>query len=101
MEAISRAHRDERCLREVGHRCPQNWGSHIEASHSRQPLVKGERLVRYEVNAVIANQACKQKCFYSFEHVAETVKLPREQTTSLAQANSLWILSMALVGNCS
>ena len=27
--------------------------SHIDASHSRQPLVKGERLVRYEVNAVI------------------------------------------------
>ena len=28
-------------------------GSHIDASHSRQPLVKGERLVRLEVNAVI------------------------------------------------
>ena len=27
--------------------------SHIDASHSRQPLVKGERLVRYEVNAVM------------------------------------------------
>ena len=27
--------------------------SHIDASLSRQPLVKGERLVRYEVNAVI------------------------------------------------
>ena len=26
--------------------------SHIDASHSRQPSVKGERLVRYEVNAV-------------------------------------------------
>ena len=32
---------------------PKNSGSHIDASHSRQPLVKGERLVRYEVNAVI------------------------------------------------
>ena len=31
----------------------KNLGSHIDASHSRQPLVKGERLVRYEVNAVI------------------------------------------------
>ncbi len=31
----------------------KNWGSHIDASHSRQPLVKGERLVRYEVNAVM------------------------------------------------
>ena len=31
----------------------KNWESHIDASHSRQPLVKGERLVRYEVNAVM------------------------------------------------
>ena len=31
----------------------KNCISHIDASHSRQPLVKGERLVRYEVNAVI------------------------------------------------
>ena len=33
---------------------PKNWFSHIDASLSRQPLVKGERLVRYEVNAVMA-----------------------------------------------
>ena len=31
----------------------KNSGSHIDASHSRQPLVKGEGLVCYEVNAVI------------------------------------------------
>ena len=31
----------------------KNSNSHIDASHSRQPLVKGERLVRYEVNAVM------------------------------------------------
>ena len=31
----------------------KNWESRIDASHSRQPLVKGERLVRYEVNAVM------------------------------------------------
>ena len=31
----------------------KNCESHIDASHSRQPLVKGERLVRYEVNAVM------------------------------------------------
>ena len=37
----------------------KNWGSHIDASHSRQPLVKGERLVRYEVNAVIAHSVWK------------------------------------------
>ena len=38
----------------VGDQSPRkNSGSHIDASHSRQPLVKGERLVRYEVNAVM------------------------------------------------
>ena len=38
----------------VGSQSPRkNSGSHIDASHSRQPLVKGERLVRYEVNAVM------------------------------------------------
>jgi hypothetical protein len=31
----------------------KNSGSHIDASLSRQPLVKGERFVRYEVNAVM------------------------------------------------
>ena len=36
----------------MGPKVPQNSGSQIDASHSRQPLVKGERLVRYEVNAV-------------------------------------------------
>ena len=34
---------------------PKNCVSHIDASHSRQPLVKGERLVRYEVNAVMTS----------------------------------------------
>ena len=33
----------------------KNLRSHIDASHSRQPLVKGERLVRYEVNAVMSD----------------------------------------------
>ena len=38
----------------VGSQSPRkNLGSHIDASHSRQPLIKGERLVRYEVNAVM------------------------------------------------
>ena len=44
-----------RCVRaQVGDQSPRkNSNSHIDASHSRQPLVKGERLVRYEVNAVM------------------------------------------------
>ena len=31
----------------------KNWRSHIDAPHSRQPLVTGESLARYEVNVVI------------------------------------------------
>ena len=38
----------------------KNSGSHIDASHSRQPLVKGERLVRYEVNAVMTLKHCNR-----------------------------------------
>ena len=42
-------------------RLRKNWGSHIDASHSRQPLVKGERLVRHEVNAVMTNRWSRTK----------------------------------------
>jgi len=43
----------------LGTRRPlKNSGSHIDASLSRQPLVKGERLVRLEVNAVIMSHPC-------------------------------------------
>ena len=46
------------CIVSVGtRRFRKNWRSHIDASHSRQPLVKGERLVRYEVNAMIKVRA--------------------------------------------
>ena len=38
----------------------KNWYSHIDASLSRQPLVKGERLVRFEVNAVIVGLSQKK-----------------------------------------
>ena len=38
----------------------KNCISHIDASHSRQPLVKGERLVRYEVNAVMTSMFATQ-----------------------------------------
>ena len=45
-----------RFVDEVGARKPlKHFRSHIDASHSRQPLLKGERLVRYEVNAVISS----------------------------------------------
>ena len=35
----------------------RNSRSHIDASHSQQPLVKGERLVRYKVNVVMSTMA--------------------------------------------
>ena len=40
-------------ISEVGTNVPANSLSHIDASLSRQPLVKGERLMRHEVNAVM------------------------------------------------
>ena len=47
----------------VGARKPRkNSGSHIDASHSRQPLVKGERLVHHEVNAVMLEHGSLQQC---------------------------------------
>ena len=47
----------------VGARGPlKHSGSHIDAPHSRQPLVKGERLVRYEVNAVMRSCASHILC---------------------------------------
>ena len=45
-------------LKRLGNTPRKNWGIHIAAFLSRQPLVKGERLVRYEVNAVIKNLSC-------------------------------------------
>ena len=55
-------HGDKHCSSSfviVGTQRPRkNWRSHIDASHSRQPLVKGERLVRYEVNAVMTKLRC-------------------------------------------
>ena len=46
----------------LGHKPHNNSEIHIGVSHSRQPLVKGERLVRYEVNAVMhiwSPEACR------------------------------------------
>jgi len=40
----------------------RNSGSHIDASLSRQPLVKGERLVRYEVDAVMQLIGFRAQC---------------------------------------
>ena len=62
-----------------------NSGSHIDASHSRQPLVKGERLVRYEVNAVMPD-ACKQ------------AGLQKTCVAKLVSATRTWICLSPAVG---
>jgi len=46
---------DIHCDRHWGTRPRKNSEIHIDVSHSRQPLVKGERLVRYEVNTVMSD----------------------------------------------
>ena len=57
----------------------KNWGSHIDASHSRQPLVKGERLVRHEVNAVMTRPftSCSCMCSDQFENTTLASELER------------------------
>ena len=53
-ESASHTEAPHKQLRKLlGPKPRKNSGSHIDASHSRQPLVKGERLVRNEVNAVM------------------------------------------------
>ena len=49
------------CLVELPKGAPKIGLSHIDASHPRQPLVKGERLVRDEVNAVIQRESTSTK----------------------------------------
>ena len=49
---------------DVGAQLPKNGANHIDAHHSRQPLVKGERLVRYEVHAVIVSVLQLMECVY-------------------------------------
>ena len=58
----------------------KNSGSHIDASHSRQPLVKGERLVRYEVNAVMRGCALPLLCQVGCAHA---VCLPQQSRPHL------------------
>ena len=44
---------------------PKNWHSHIDASLSRQPLVEGERLMRYEAKAVMIQAADHIMCTHN------------------------------------
>ena len=62
----------------------KNSESHIDASHSRQPLVKGERLVRYEVNAVMPVDLARIVFDDSFEK--NKLQQQKEKPTSTRRA---------------
>ena len=57
-------HRHKRQSKYWGIKPRKNSEIHIDVSHSRQPLVKGERLVRYEVNTVMKARQRTSKNFH-------------------------------------
>ena len=57
-------HKHPQPMHNVGALLPKNGANHIDAHHSRQPLVKGERLVRYEVHAVIVSVLQSMEYFF-------------------------------------
>ena len=75
----------------------KNIISHIDASLSRQPLVKGERLVRYEVNAVMFSDKGsllsikKQRNGLSLRH--PSIRPLRFRTTTKHKQCSVWATS--------
>ena len=81
-------------------RSRKNSGSHIDASHSRQPLVKGERLVRFEVNAVMP-WIRLQRSIISDTGAAATSR--RQEATSRRQDLPIWPppCAAAKASNCS
>ena len=77
----------------VGARKPlKNSGSHIDASHSRQPLVKGERLVRYEVNAVMSLPWLDRCLCFCVAHYRVFSKMHLESKTNHLLQKQLWHL---------
>ena len=67
------------CAPLLGRAPLKNWYSHIDASLSRQPLVKGERLVRNEMNAVMQMRRRQQQFVYGDCHrpLADHCNIPR------------------------
>ena len=68
----------------------KNSRSHIDASHSRQPLVKGERLVRYEVNAVMLTTSFK--CHHFATHTAMASYFTQRLDIPLCWLMRIWWL---------
>ena len=68
----------------LGQKSHKNYEIHIDVSHSRQPLVKGERLVRYEVNTVM--------CVHALGELPHQERMPTIYTDKglTPQAHSLW-----------
>ena len=75
----------------------KNSGSHIDASLARQPLVKGERLVRCEVNAVMlesqgrARRGAAEECGAMFVRSARAVcPRARQALKHLVEVAGAW-----------
>ena len=87
------------CKENVGSQSPRkNLGSHIDASHSRQPLVKGERWVRYEVNAVMSiNRSTQLTCATVWRLQCAFVLLMKPNTKHLTVVHQQPIASICCV----
>ena len=85
----------------LGPKSLKNSGSHIDASHSRQPLVKGERLVRYEVNAVMlmSPRACCNHQRFEDRNVSKPISTPGPVTmfAIVAAAPEAKLIGFAIV----
>ena len=84
--------------RHVGDYPLKNNGSHIDASLSRQPLVKGERLVRAEMNAVIITNAATAR--YSAKRLVSWLALPEGSVGIIASVARACAIPLRLQRSC-
>ena len=85
--------------RHVGDYPLKNNGSHIDASLSRQPLVKGERLVRAEMNAVINTNAATAR--YSAKRLVSWLALPERSVGITASVARVCVIPLWLQRSCA
>ena len=85
-------------LLRVGDYPLKNNGSHIDASLSRQPLVKGERLVRAEMNAVIITNAATAR--YSAKRLVSWLALPEGSVGIIASVARACAIPLRLQRSC-
>ena len=85
--------------RHVGDYPLKNNGSHIDASLSRQPLVKGERLVRAEMNAVINTTAATAR--YSAKRFVSWLALPWRSVGITASVARVCVIPLWMHRSCA